>query len=124
MFNVGLPNAQNTITQYLDKMNKGELTIEDILDNDDIIQEIKTNQNSKLLSFFSNDIFQKLIDYSIKMPSQNDNKIGHKFPFNATEILSNMNENLIDIYTLEKEIIDDKNDQNKKKKKNNDNCKK
>ena len=68
-------------------MKNNELTIEDILDNEELIQEIKTNSSSVFIPFLSNEIFKKLIDYSIKMPEIDDNRTGHKFPFNSTEIL-------------------------------------
>ena len=44
-------------------MKNDELTIKDILDNEDLIQEIKTNSNSVFIPFFSNEIFKKVIDY-------------------------------------------------------------
>ena len=56
------------ISQYHEKMKNDELTIEDILDNEDLIQEIKTNSNSVFISFLSKEIFKKLIDYSLKLP--------------------------------------------------------
>ena len=50
------------IEQYHEKMKNDELTIKDILDNEDLIQEIKTNPIS-LFIFLSNEIFKKVIDY-------------------------------------------------------------
>ena len=44
-------------------MKNDELTIKDILDNEDLIQEIKTNSSSVFIPFLSNEIFKKLIDY-------------------------------------------------------------
>ena len=88
-----LPN----FTQLIDKMNSNQLTLEDILDNDDLISDLKTNTNSQFLPFFSDEIIKKLIDYSTKMPSvDSDQKHGHKYPFNATEILCSDNIILIE----------------------------
>ena len=77
----------------IEKMNNGELTLENILDEDSIIQDIKSNNDSHFLNFFTNEQIKKLIDYSTKMPSSNDHKIGYKYPFNATEILCSENTN-------------------------------
>ena len=43
-------------------MKNDKLTIKEILDNEDLIQEIKTNSIS-LFIFLSNEIFKKVIDY-------------------------------------------------------------
>ena len=74
-------------TQKVQKMKKGELTLDEILSSDDIVQDLKTNPNSPFIYFCTNEILFQLIDYSIKMPKSNDHKIGYQFPFNATEIL-------------------------------------
>jgi len=36
------------LNRAVEKMNKGELNIEDILDDEDIVLDIKTNPNSQL----------------------------------------------------------------------------
>ena len=72
---------------FIEKMNKGELTLENILEEDEIVQDIKTNPNSKFIDMLSNEAIRRLIDYATKMPKADDQKTGHKFPFNATEIL-------------------------------------
>ena len=79
-------NFQN-LTQHIEKMKRGELTLENVLEEDDIIQDLKSNPNSQFLYLISNEAIRKLIDYATKMPSSDDQKIGHKFPFNATELL-------------------------------------
>ena len=76
-----------TVKLEVEKMEKGELTLEDILSNNDIIQDIKSNPNSDFIKFFTNDIIIKLVDYSLKMPKSDDPKIAYQYPFNATEIL-------------------------------------
>ena len=83
-------------TQEIEKMKKGELLLEDILNNNDIVQDLKINPNSPFLYFFTNEIIFKLIDYSLKMPKNNDYKIGYKFPFNATEILCSTSQSFQD----------------------------
>ena len=97
------------IEQYHEKMKNNELTIEDILDNEEFIQEIKTNSSSVFIPFLSNEIFKKLIDYSIKMPEIDDNRTGHKFPFNSTEILCCDNGEITNIFLTENQVVIDDN---------------
>ena len=75
------------LNPFIEKMEKGELTLEDILNEDRIVQDIRTNHNSKFISFLTKDKIQKLIDYSTKFPSEDNHNVGYKYPFNATEIL-------------------------------------
>jgi hypothetical protein len=84
---------QPNLNPFIEKMEKGELTIEEILDEDSIIQDIKTNQESKFINYLTNDKIRKLIDYSTKLPSSDEHNIGHKYPFNAMEILCSENIN-------------------------------
>jgi hypothetical protein len=92
-FKTQLPN----LSHYIEKMNNNQLTLEEILDDDDVISDLRTNVNSQFLPFFTNEQIKKLIDYTIKMPSiDSDLKIGHKYPFNAAEILCSDNLLLLD----------------------------
>ena len=75
------------LTKHIEKLRNNELTIENMLEEDDIIQDLKLNANSQFISILTDEAIHKLIDYATKMPTSNDQKIGHKFPFNATEIL-------------------------------------
>jgi hypothetical protein len=72
---------------YLDKMKMNQLTLEDILSEDSIITDIKTNEHSDFLPFFTNEQIKKLIDYSTRFPKSDNYLIGYKYPFNSTEIL-------------------------------------
>ncbi len=86
------------LTEYVEKMKKNELTIEDVLDNNDIVQDLKTNSSSEFLPFITEEIMKKLIDYATTIPKEDDQKYGHKFPFNATEILTSNNMKIINKY--------------------------
>ena len=88
-FNMRLNRNYNMaiLQPFIDKMKRGELTLENILEEDEIIQDLKTNQNSQFIYFLSNEHIRKLIDYATKMPKSNDKNVGYKYPFNATEIL-------------------------------------
>ena len=87
-FNMRYRNSNMAILQpHIEKMKRGELTLELILEEDEIIQDIKTNPNSQFINMLSDEAIRKLIDYSTKMPKSNDKNVGFKYPFNATEIL-------------------------------------
>ena len=75
------------LSKHIEKMKNNQLTIENVLEEDDIIQDLKLNTNSQFISMLTNEAIRKLMDYATKMPASDDQKIGHKFPFNATEIL-------------------------------------
>ena len=83
------------LAEYEEKMKNNELTLEDILDNNDIVQDLKTNSNSEFFPFLTNEIMKKLIDYTTKIPKEDNQKIGYKFPFNASEILCSNNMNIL-----------------------------
>ena len=90
------PETSINFDNYYEKMEKNELTIEDILDEDELIQDLSENPESKFLPFLTNEVMIKLIDYSLKMPTEDDPKKGHKFPFNATEIICSSNSVITD----------------------------
>ncbi len=88
VFNMRYRNSNMAILQpHIEKMKRGELTLELILEEDEIIQDLKTNPNSQFINMLSDEAIRKLIDYSTKMPKSNDKNVGFKYPFNATEIL-------------------------------------
>jgi hypothetical protein len=72
---------------YSRKLKNGELKIEEILDNNELVNEIKTNSNSEFKDFFDESNLKILINYCIKMPQEDKQAEGHKYPFNACEIL-------------------------------------
>ena len=103
---------------FIEKMNNNELTVEDILDQEEIISDFITNPNTIFNPFFSNEVIRKLIDYSTKMPSLKEYKTGHKFPYNANQILLSENKDILDrifnqikIYDDDSEIEENENDE-------------
>ena len=104
-----LEDTSSILKPFIDKMELGQLTLEDILNEDNIIQDIKSNNESKFINFLTKEKIQKLIDYSTKFPAQDDPKIGYKYPFNATEILCSDNINFQNNFMEQKPyIIDEK----------------
>ena len=68
-------------------------TLEDLLKEDDLLQELRNN-NEKLIHFFDKEKIKHLLDYIIKEPEINDinieseeyNNKGYKFPFVCSQI--------------------------------------
>ena len=113
--NMRLYNRNNfmALQPFIEKMKSGQLTLENILEEDEIIQDLKTNQNSQFLSMLSHENIRKLIDYATKLPQSDDQKIGHKFPFNATELLCCDNCVITDRLLNEIEVAEDSDSEEK-----------
>ena len=105
------------LSKHLEKLRTNQLTIENVLEEDEIIQDLKLNNNSQFINLLSNDAIRKLIDYATKMPASDDQKIGHKYPFNATEILCADNaaiqERIMNEMLFKEEDIDEAGKENK-----------
>ena len=87
-FNMRYHSSNMAILQpHIEKMKKGELNLELVLEEDEIIRDLKTNPNSQFINMLSTEAIRKLIDYSTKIPKSDDKNEGFKYPFNATEIL-------------------------------------
>ena len=115
------PSYSFTFTHEIEKMEKGELTLEDILSNNDLVHDLKTNPKSSFISFLTYDIIIKLIDYSLKIPKSNEHTIGYQFPFNATEILCSNTKEIQDKIMNETKDINKNNNNNKDNEENKQN---
>ena len=98
-------NQDLNIEPFLIKLRNNELTLENILEEDEIINDLKFNTESEFLNFITEDKIKKLIDYSTKLPISDTYDIGYKYPFNATEVLCSENENLQKKLMQEKPFI-------------------
>ena len=87
--------GQNYLREELTKLQNNQLTIENILENDNIIDDLN-KKNCKFISFFSNETIRKLIEYATRMPLSEDHNVGYKYPFKATQILCSQNEEIQD----------------------------
>ncbi len=91
-------NAQ-TISKAAEKMKNNQLLIEDVLDEEDLVNDLKSPSFSQLISFLNTEKMEKLLDYILKEPPQDsDQKVGHKFPYYACEILCSENVFLLEKY--------------------------
>ena len=65
-----LEDSSSTLKPFLDKLESSKLTLDYILNEDNIIQDLKTNNESKFINFLTNEKIKKLIDYSTKFPAE------------------------------------------------------
>ena len=108
-------NESPDFSPFLEKMQKGELTLEEILNTDSIIDDLKSRDQSDFLEFFTNKQIKKLIDYSTRFPKSDDHYIGYKFPFNSTEILCSENNGFFNKLMSGKKIEENINQKKKAK---------
>ena len=83
------PIKDMSIKTIKEKYLKNELTIEDILNNNECINDLKTNPNSKYQTILSTKNISKLIDYCI-YPSKSKADISYKtlrYPYYSCETL-------------------------------------
>ena len=109
-------NMKLTSIEIEKKLDDPNSTLEDLLVEEELIQELK-NQNSKLLKFLSKDKIKSLINYIIIEPKEDDQLKGHKFPFVASELLNCDIENISDLFLMTNPELKQKNE---KEKMNND----
>ena len=78
-------------TSTIDTLLSSEegFTLEQLLDEDDLLQECKS-QNTKLLDYLTESATAaRLIDYVIEMPAEDDSEARRfKYPYVASEVLS------------------------------------
>ena len=92
-------NMKLTSIEIKKKLDDPNSTLEDLLVEEELIQELK-NQNQKLLKFLSKDKIKSLINYIIIEPKEDDQLKGHKFPFVASELLNCDIDNISDLFLM------------------------
>ena len=98
-------NQSFNLQPYIVKLKNNELTLENILEEDEIINDLKFNKESEFINFITEDKIKALIDYSTKMPLCDNINIGYKYPFNATEILCSENEKIQSKFLISKPFL-------------------
>lgn len=119
-------NKNNTqiIHNAVNRMHKGELDVNDILDSEELSTDIKSN-TSQLAGFFNDHKnIRQLLDYITKEPLVDEQKTGHKFPYYACEILCSDNPNILknifNEHKMEEEEYDDEEESKPNKPKKSD----
>jgi hypothetical protein len=88
-------------------LDSGDVTLDKLLDEDDILQETKA-QNKKLIDFLSEPMqLQQLLEYiTVEAGQDADQKRKFKYPFMAAEILASEIWQLIDAFYEQKTLLD------------------
>ena len=100
MFRNFLPafSGFNQRSEIDDLLDNEDTTLEQVLSENEVVNEIKVN-NKRLIEFFTRDKIIKLIHYIIDMPEESDEHDRmYKFPFVASEILSSDSPALLDMF--------------------------
>jgi hypothetical protein len=105
-------NMKLTSIEVEKKLDDPNSTLEDLLVEEEIIQELK-NQNPKLLKFFSKDKIKSLINYIIIEPKEDDQLKGHKFPFIASELLNCDEPSISDLFLMTNSELKEKKEKEK-----------
>lgn len=117
--NINMRNFAKNNTQILhnaiDKMNRGDLEVSDILDSDDLLTEVKTSI-SQLGSFFNDSTrIKELLDYVIREPEEDEHKRGHKYPFNACELICSENQSILNKVFFDQKACEEEEEEDDKK---------
>ncbi len=128
MFNVAGLNFgnMNLTSEAIDKkLNDPNTTVEDLLKEEELLQEFRS-QNEKLIDFFDKDKIKHLLDYIIKEQEDEQDK-GYKFPFLCSQIFGLELDKIMKYFFItNKEFEEEKKEKEKKEKKeeNDENAKK
>jgi len=100
-------------------------TIEDLLREEELLQELRNKNNKKLIEYFDKEKIKKLLDYIIKEPeikeedldSKENREKGLKFPFLCSQIFDLRIDELFQYFFMTNEEIEKKeNEKNNKEK--------
>ena len=98
------------------KLNDPNTTVEDLLREEDLLQEFRS-QNEKLIEYFDKDKIKRLLDYIIKEPEVDEQERGYKFPFLCSQIFGLELDKIMEpFFKTNKEFEEE----NKKKEESND----
>ena len=114
---------QTQLQPFIEKMKNNELSLENILEEKDIIQDLEINSNSEFLQMISFENIRRLIDYATKFPISDEHKLGYSYPFCSTKILCSNNNSIIDRIMNEIYYEDDSDDEEDQKEDKNEKIK-
>ena len=83
------PHIKIPLDQLKDKIHRGELTMKDILDNDDSINDLRTNPISPYKEMITSDNIKLLIDYCLKFNKElkESSQKDLRYPYYSSQIL-------------------------------------
>ena len=97
----------NLSSETIDKkLSDPNSTLDDLLTEDELLQEFRT-QNKKLLNYFNKEKVKQLLDYIIKEPTEDSQNKGYKFPFICSQLFGLEEETLMNyFFKTNKELLD------------------
>ena len=104
---LGARNPTHQFPTFLEKMKNNELSLENILEEEEIMKDLIYHDNSQFVEMLNFGNIRKLIDYSTKLPISDEPKIGYRYPFHSTKILCSDNNSIIDRIMNETSLEDD-----------------
>ena len=123
-FAFGIENMNKPSESITKKINDSNTTLEDLLKEEELLQEFKS-QNKDLINFFNKDKIKEMLNYITKEQADEQEK-GYKFPFLCSQIFGLEIEDLMKYFFItnkEMEELEKNKENNKenKEKENNDN---
>lgn len=84
----GMMFKKEKIYRAASRLESNDLTIQDILEDDDLTSSFKLSSIGELEGILNRENISLLLDYAVNFPKKDTYNIGYKYPFNSTEILS------------------------------------
>ena len=114
-FAFGFENMNAPSESITKKLKDPNTTLEDLLKEDELLQELKS-QNNDLINFFNKEKIKQMLNYITK--EQEDDKLkGYKFPFVCSQIFGLEIDNIMKYFFItnkEMQELENKNNQNNK----------
>ena len=101
------------------KLKDPKTEIEDLLRDEDLLQEFRS-QNEKLIEYFDRNKIKRLLDYTIKEPEVDEQERGYKFPFLCSQIFGLEIDKMIDHFFVTNKQLKEENKKNEKKEEKNE----
>ena len=112
-FAFGFENMNAPSESITKKLKDPNTTLEDLLKEDELLQELKS-QNNDLINFFNKEKIKQMLNYITK--EQEDDKLkGYKFPFVCSQIFGLEIDNIMKYFFItnkEKQELENKDNQN------------
>jgi hypothetical protein len=105
------------------KLKDPKTEIEDLLRDEDLLQEFRS-QNEKVIDYFDRNKIKRLLDYIIKEPEVDEQEKGYKFPFLCSQIFGLEIDKIMKYFFITNKQIEEeqkeKEEKEKKEKKDSD----
>ena len=119
-FGMGMYFGNAKASESIDnKLKDPKTEIEDLLRDEDLLQEFRS-QNEKLIEYFDRNKIKRLIDYIIKEPEVDEQERGYKFPFISSQIFGLELDKMIDHFFVTNKQLEEENKKNEKKEEKNE----